>query len=195
MNVKYKQTGNQINIPVDEMVNFVQEKLYEYDELLKATQTVPQSSPYNDPIYYTTQEGKMVQIPDYIQQQAVSQYTAENAKKIAQSFGNGNRSGNGNGSIENKAKYNASNDRMDIDLDMDIEIPPEVGTTVENGGYYRPRQQYRNTMYQYNPIDNHVPKVIPKVYIVEKQDDSYFKMIILFLAIGLIVYYMYTKYK
>jgi hypothetical protein len=71
MSVKFQQTGNQIQIPIDEMLGFVQDKLNQYDELIKATETVPESTPYKDPIYYSTQEGKMVQIPPYVQKQAV----------------------------------------------------------------------------------------------------------------------------
>ena len=82
MNIQYQHTGNQIHLPMDDMVNFVYNKLYEYDELIKATEMIPEQSPYKDPVYYTTDEGKMVQIPEYIQKQVVEQYMKEKINSV-----------------------------------------------------------------------------------------------------------------
>ncbi len=78
-NIEYKETGNKVPLPMDELLNFAQEKLQEFDKLVEATQTRPTNSPYTNPIIYTTKEGKLVQIPEYIQQQAINLWN--NAKR------------------------------------------------------------------------------------------------------------------
>ena len=78
-NTEYKETGNKVPLPMDELINFAQEKLQDFDRLVEATQSRPERSPYNSPIIYTTKEGKLVQIPEYIQQQAVNLWSS--AKK------------------------------------------------------------------------------------------------------------------
>lgn len=77
MNLEYKKTGKNINIPVDEALTFTKNKLYEYDELIKATQAKPDYSPYEQPIYFTTSEGKMVQIPENIQKEGIKLHLQE----------------------------------------------------------------------------------------------------------------------
>ena len=78
-NTEYKETGNKVPLPMDELINFAQEKLQDFDRLVEATQSRPKRSPYNSPIIYTTKEGKLVQIPEYIQQQAINLW--ESAKR------------------------------------------------------------------------------------------------------------------
>ena len=77
MSVVYKETGKQVQVPVHEMVDHVKQKLLEFDQLKIGTQVTPQFSPYKDPINYTTSEGKLIQIPKYIQEQACAQYLQE----------------------------------------------------------------------------------------------------------------------
>jgi len=74
MNVQYQQTGNQIHLPIDEMISHVRKKLEEYDELETATGSKPDFSPYGDPIIYITVEGKTVEIPKYIQEKAINMH-------------------------------------------------------------------------------------------------------------------------
>jgi hypothetical protein len=68
---QYKETGNKYPIPVNELLAYAQEKLQEFDMMVEATKTQPSTSPYTDPIIYATGEGKLVQIPEYIQEQAI----------------------------------------------------------------------------------------------------------------------------
>lgn len=77
MDIQYQKTGNDIPLPVDTLVNFVMEKCKEYDTLVDATGTQPTQSPYTDPVIFTTDEGKTVQVPQYIQQQAIKQWSED----------------------------------------------------------------------------------------------------------------------
>ena len=81
-NVEYQPTGNNINLRMDELVDFVLEKLEQYEYIVKATQTVPSFSPYKDPIIYTTKEGKTVQIPEYVHQEAIKIWNQKKNKSI-----------------------------------------------------------------------------------------------------------------
>jgi len=92
MNVQYQQTGNQIHLPMDEMMSHVLTKLEEYDELKTVTQSKPNFSPYTDPIIYITVEGKTVEIPKYIQEKAIEMYKKNkfNKKKSYKNTDDGN---------------------------------------------------------------------------------------------------------
>jgi hypothetical protein len=72
--VEYQKTGNNIQIPYNEMYNFVIQKLDEYDRLAEATQVEPPNSPFKNPIIYTTVDGKTVQIPMDIHAKASQAY-------------------------------------------------------------------------------------------------------------------------
>jgi len=78
MNIEYQKTGNHIPIPVDKLTNAVYEKLSEYDNLVNSLGMKPTQSPYKDQIIYTTDEGKLIQIPKYIQEQAVFKWNKKN---------------------------------------------------------------------------------------------------------------------
>lgn len=62
-----------IDVPVPEFIQYVHSQLREYDN----APVKPQQSPYSDPIYYTTSEGKTVMVPKYIQTQAINTWNQE----------------------------------------------------------------------------------------------------------------------
>ena len=72
--MEYQKTGRNIEVPYEEMYNYVIEKLDEYDRLAEATQVEPPNSPYKNTVIYNTQDGKMVQIPIEIQAKATQDY-------------------------------------------------------------------------------------------------------------------------
>ena len=74
MEDRYKKTGNKVPIKIDELMNQVYDKLDQHDRLVAATGATPDYSPYKDPIVYTTQDGRTVQIPDEIQRQAIKDW-------------------------------------------------------------------------------------------------------------------------
>lgn len=72
--MRYKQTGKQINIPLDEMINYTIEKLEQYDREMNMNHSVPRDSPYDSPIIYKTKQGKHVEIPKHVQEQAILKF-------------------------------------------------------------------------------------------------------------------------
>ena len=70
----YKQTGKQINIPLDEMVNYTIEKLEQYDREMNMNHSIPRDSPYDSPVIYKTKQGKYVEIPKHVQEQAIMKF-------------------------------------------------------------------------------------------------------------------------
>lgn len=72
---EFKQTGNQVPVRMDEMISYIHDRLDQYDKLTEATQAKPSYSPYRDPMIYTTQEGKTIQIPTEIQKKAINQWS------------------------------------------------------------------------------------------------------------------------
>lgn len=71
MNSNYIKTGNNIEVPFDELKKYVINLLHEYK---KNNHTADQINPYSDPIIYKTSDGKFLQIPQNIQKQAIDEY-------------------------------------------------------------------------------------------------------------------------
>jgi hypothetical protein len=73
-NMKYQETGNRVPVSVEELVKYIQSKLYAFDELLEVTRKPPSYNPYKEPIYYTTKAGKTIMIPKEIQEKAIEEW-------------------------------------------------------------------------------------------------------------------------
>lgn len=71
----YVKKGSDIPIQKDKMMNFIIEKLYEYDQYVAKTNNVPQFSPYVHPIIFPIDEEKTVQVPQEIQEEAIAFWT------------------------------------------------------------------------------------------------------------------------
>ncbi|ARF11545.1 hypothetical protein Klosneuvirus_1_402 [Klosneuvirus KNV1] len=67
--MSYKQTGNKIPVTKDELINYIHEQLTFYD-----VGKLKDMNPYTQPIIYITKEGKMIQVPQEIQQEAVASW-------------------------------------------------------------------------------------------------------------------------
>lgn len=67
----FVQTGQNLPVSVEQLVKYVHMELDRYDNLVKMTESIPNYTPYSNPIIFTTEEGKQVQIPEQIQQEAV----------------------------------------------------------------------------------------------------------------------------
>jgi len=78
-------TGNNISIPEEELISFVHFSLARYEELVDASGSDPSYSPYSQPIIYTTQDGKQVQIPEEIQQNAIQIWMQQKQQGALQS--------------------------------------------------------------------------------------------------------------
>lgn len=70
-NNNFKETGKQIPINENELIQYVHFQIDRFNELKKATNNTPDINPYTDMIPYTTKDGKMIAIPKTIQQKAL----------------------------------------------------------------------------------------------------------------------------
>ena len=68
------QTGNAVPVSEQELYEYVYENLERYDNLLQASEAQPSYSPYTQPIIYTSNNGKQVQIPEEIQKNAIDMW-------------------------------------------------------------------------------------------------------------------------
>lgn len=71
---QYRKTGNTHHIPLPDMIEHVVMKINQFNEIKEATGGVPPQNPFSDPIVFTTKDGRTVQIPEQVQQQAVQEY-------------------------------------------------------------------------------------------------------------------------
>jgi hypothetical protein len=101
----YKQTGNKIPLSVDELASHVKQQLYQYDRLKDITQSEPGFNPYKNPVIYTTEEGKTVQIPAELQGQAIQQWKSKGqGQGQGQEPGPGQGQGHGYGQVQGQGQ-------------------------------------------------------------------------------------------
>lgn len=77
-------TGNNVPVSAEDLVKYVHMELDRYDNLVQMAGSVPQYSPYTHPIIFTTEDGKQVQIPENIQQEAVKVWNDFKGKQISE---------------------------------------------------------------------------------------------------------------
>lgn len=63
--MSYQITGNKIPVTKEELINYIHSQLAIYDQGNRET------NPYNEPIIYTTKDGKTIQVPTEIHNEAV----------------------------------------------------------------------------------------------------------------------------
>lgn len=68
--MSYQITGNKIPISKEELINYTHKQLSLYD-----AGKMQDANPYSQPIVYITKEGKMIQVPQEIQKEAISSWT------------------------------------------------------------------------------------------------------------------------
>lgn len=71
MEIDYRTTNRQFPVNVNELIKSVNSQLAEFDHLTRATGQEPDYNPYQRPVFHTTQEGRLVQVPYEIQQRAI----------------------------------------------------------------------------------------------------------------------------
>lgn len=71
----FVKKGGNIPIQKEKMMNYIIEKLYEYDQYVVKNNNVPQFSPYVHPIIFPIDEEKTVQVPQEIQEEAIAFWT------------------------------------------------------------------------------------------------------------------------
>ena len=90
--MNYEETGNKVPISLEELINYVQQQLYIYDNIkAQNPNIVPSINPYTQPIIYETQDGKIIKIPANIQKQAIELYNKKKENNdINYAYDNGN---------------------------------------------------------------------------------------------------------
>ncbi|VBB18548.1 hypothetical protein YASMINEVIRUS_1011 [Yasminevirus sp. GU-2018] len=72
----FKKTGKNVTVSRDDLINATTERLAQFDSL-PAEQKMKASNPYQDPVLVKTSEGKMVQVPRYIQNVAIVRWRSD----------------------------------------------------------------------------------------------------------------------
>ena len=70
----FRKTGRNISVSRDELINIVIDKLHIYDNASPQNRK-NMSNPYRDVVYTNTKEGKMVQVPSDIHEDAIQEWT------------------------------------------------------------------------------------------------------------------------
>ena len=81
--MNFKETGNKVPISGEELINYVQHKLGEFDAPSSQQKSIPFINPYSQEIIYKTKDGKTIKIPEEIQKQAVDLWYQKTGKNIA----------------------------------------------------------------------------------------------------------------
>jgi len=71
----FRKTGKNVTVSRDDLINAMMDKLQEYDALAD-DQRSKMPNPYSDPINITLADGKMIQIPRYVQNAAITRWRA-----------------------------------------------------------------------------------------------------------------------
>jgi len=189
----FENTGNQIPLKVDELVNFVHERLNQYDNLVETTQGQPTYSPYREPIIYTSPEGKMVQIPKEVQKKAIDSWKNRKTQlKGSQDLEKQRmmieQERLGISQYQNNySDFNSSNLLIDNKEQNPIQELPVSNLHNESENYY------------HNQYPNHYPNQYPKrqnnkeIIVVKENSDNILYFIILIISIGGLLYILNNK--
>ena len=72
--MNYTKSGEQYQVPMDELGNFVIAKIEQYERVKNTLGEAPDENPYVDQLIYTMADGKAVAVPKEIQDLAISEY-------------------------------------------------------------------------------------------------------------------------
>lgn len=177
---QYQQTGKKIPLKMDELMNFVVQKLEQFDYVVKGIGSVPDFNPYEDPIIYTTQEGKTVQVPKEIQRQAVINWN----NRVQDNQEDPNNLDFGIPGYDNK---------MPTQSDVEQSTPKQTKMQSRD----RARTVYKNVPYdsdEFPRMGKHPPTIDKQgreVVVVYK--NSYTYVYLLIAAVVIAAYYLHKK--
>jgi len=77
--MSYKITGNKIPVTKDELINYTHKQLQLYD-----TGKLKDINPYTQQVIYITKDGKMIQVPQDIQKEAVASWKPQARMPVMQ---------------------------------------------------------------------------------------------------------------
>ncbi len=217
MNQQYQQTGKSIPIQVPELISFVHNKLDQYVALTNATQMKPDFDPFSDPLIFTTQEGKLIQIPKDIQKQAVASWKQNHNEQDQQPQLDLSGEIGGPGGMSQFGHLNMANTGAPLEstshmAHMRGQLPPthqhhdhnydqNDAEFVQNQDYdtqsadYRTSQEHPQHQHHYpqqRPYHQQYMPPVENVVIVEKKNNTMY-ILLFVLVLAAIGYYYYKK--
>jgi hypothetical protein len=108
----YKKTGYNVTVSKDDLINVTLERLMQYDSL-SLSERQNKENPYYDPVYTKVANGKVVQVPRYVQNAAIQKW--EILKERSSMFGNASA----HTRLDRRERYSASkNDPYIMNRDL-----------------------------------------------------------------------------
>lgn len=212
---EYKPTGKEIPLNVNVLVNHVHNKLDEYMYLKETTQAEPPNNPFSQPVIFTTDDGKLVQVPVEIQKQAIAswkQKSTQNPSTMPDTQLNGQPEGVF-GNFEHSGTLLEQTNHMGNVYDKSHVSHPQMGLQQQFQEYdSQPIEQFGSPQnhvnmpvkpryptypkYQPNPrlLEHMAEQPTQKVVVVEK-DNSTLLYAIIFVVLVAVAYYVYTNKK
>lgn len=205
---EYKKTGKEIPLNVNTLISFVHNKLDEYAFLKESTQTEPSNNPFTQPVIFTTDEGKLVQVPVEIQKQAISSWKQrstpqQNFSPQGQPDGVFEHFGNAGTPLEQTSHM--ANLSGIHDQHQPHQQPIYQEPLVQQQPIYQDQYPGRPVNHQMNHQVNRMPRYPPnprllepmeeppqRVVVVEKDNSTVLYMMV-FVILAALAYYVYTN--
>ena len=192
----YMHTGNNISVPEDELIAYVHFSLSRYEELVNASGEEPSYNPYTQPIVYTMEDGRQVQVPEEIHQKALQMWAMQK-QAHAQEQNQTQNQGHGDlpclhptqayEAVDNN--YQMANQNYSQDLSELQEAPAGYQQQVPD----KKEVRFSQNVEEIPPQDQEQQGngQIQPVFIVQK-DNNMMWMVLLFVGMA-VAYYMYKK--
>lgn len=186
----FENTGNQIPLKVDELINFVHQRLEQYDNLIETTQGQPTYSPYKDKIIYTSPEGRMVQIPQDVQKKAIDSW-----KKIKTQLKSSQ-------DLEKQKMMNEQerlgisqyqNNYSNFNNNLSVHEEPELSYSKEKSVQELPVSNLSEDSENYFPKPYNPQKNSKDIIVVKENSDNILYFIVLLISIGGLFYIFNNK--
>jgi len=196
----YRKTGRNISVSRDDLINAVIDKLHIYDNASPQNRK-KMTNPYRDVIYTNTKEGKMVQVPSDIHEDAIQDWE-ESKQNVEEQHNQSHNTVVYNNELDKLRHYesnrhNESSSRgalpRDYDLHRKVYIPePDTHNVIgvdatnqehESKDFQEPENVQRymdneeecltcNTNYEHNPKTQHSPYIEDVDYTEDDIEDT-----------------------
>ena len=189
-------TGYNVPVSMDQLINYVHRELDKYDNLVGMTNNTPQYSPYKNPIIFTTEDGRQVQIPEEIHREGIRLWTEYKSQQQ---------------NLSNKPINNSSFEQNPLETDdyalakkqyEELQESPYSNVNSQQLGQIDPVEQEvedingDNNFGQNGLHISHEKENAPvQPSLPHKRSDYTFLYLIAIIACILIIYYFYKKGK
>jgi hypothetical protein len=206
---EYKMTGKEIPLNVNILVKHIHNKLDEYAFLKESTQTEPGSNPFTQPVIFTTDEGKLVQVPAEIQKQAISTWKQRSNPQhtpspqgqpdgVFEHFGN---PGTPLEQTSHMAHLQGAHDQRQLPPQQPMYQEPPVQQQRQQQPMYQepypdmPVNRPVNRLPRYAPDPRLIERMEepPQRVVVVEKDNSTILYMIVFIVLAALAYYVYTS--